>query len=63
MSLDLKSIEIHENEKRRRFDAGEIDASGQERAERRFYHQYAGQDAGQRYDSGFGAERFSATEV
>lgn len=43
-------------EKRRRFDAGEIDASGQERPERQYYHQYAGQDAGRRYDpdGGFG---------
>ncbi len=50
-------------EKRRRFDAGEIDASGQERPEHHFYHHYAGQDAGARYDpfqkagfqQGFGA--------
>lgn len=44
-------------EKRRRFDAGEIDASGQERPERRYYHDYAGQEAGRRYDAGpgFGA--------
>jgi len=41
-------------EKRRRFDAGEIDASGQERPERQYYHQYAGQDAGRRYDPGSG---------
>lgn len=39
-------------EKRERFDAGEIDASGQERQERQFYHQYANQDAGRRYDTG-----------
>lgn len=37
-------------EKRKRFDAGDIDASGQERPERQYYHQYAGQDAGRRYD-------------
>jgi DnaJ-class molecular chaperone len=42
-------------EKRRRFDAGEIDASGQERQQRQYYHQYAGQDAGRRYDPGSGA--------
>ena len=44
-------------EKRRRFDAGEIDASGQERAQREYYHHYAGQDAGERYggNQGFGA--------
>ena len=42
-------------EKRRRFDAGEIDASGQERPERQYYHQYAAQDGGERYDGGFAA--------
>ncbi|MDT8325921.1 MAG: DnaJ C-terminal domain-containing protein [Roseovarius sp.] len=41
-------------EKRKRFDAGEIDASGQERPERQYYHQYAGQEAGRRYDPGAG---------
>jgi DnaJ-class molecular chaperone len=45
-------------EKRRRFDAGEIDASGQERPERQYYHQYAGQDAGRRYDPGMGPQGF-----
>ncbi|MHA6325888.1 DnaJ C-terminal domain-containing protein [Roseivivax sp. CAU 1753] len=43
---------LSDPEQRKRFDAGEIDASGQERAERQFYHQYAGQDAGRRYDQG-----------
>lgn len=41
-------------EKRRRFDAGEIDASGQERPERQYYHHYAGQESGARYDTGHG---------
>ena len=45
-------------EKRRRFDAGEIDASGQERPERQYYHHYASQDAGERYDGGFGDQGF-----
>ena len=45
---------LSDPEKRRRFDAGEIDASGQERPERQFYHHYAGQDAGARYDPGQG---------
>ena len=45
-------------EKRKRFDAGEIDASGQERPERHYYHQYAGQDAGRRYDPGMGAQEY-----
>ncbi len=38
-------------EKRRRFDAGEIDASGQERPERQFYRQHAGADPRGRYHS------------
>ncbi len=41
---------LKDPEKRKRFDAGEIDASGQERQERQYYHQYADQDAGRRYD-------------
>ena len=41
---------LSDPEKRKRFDAGEIDASGQERQERQFYHQHACQDAGRRYD-------------
>lgn len=45
-------------EKRKRFDAGEIDASGQERPERHYYHQYAGQNAGRRYDPGAEAHEF-----
>jgi DnaJ-class molecular chaperone len=49
---------LSDPEKRRRFDAGEIDASGQERPERQYYHQYAGQDAGRRYDPGRGAGDF-----
>ena len=35
-----------------------IDAGGQERPERHYYHQYAGQDAGRRYDPGMGAHEF-----
>lgn len=45
---------LRDPETRRRFDAGEIDASGQERPQRQYYHHYAGQDAGRRYDPGFG---------
>ena len=36
-------------EKRRRFDAGEIDASGAERPERRFYRNYAEAEPGGKY--------------
>jgi DnaJ-class molecular chaperone len=49
---------LKDPETRRRFDAGEIDASGQERPERRYYHHYAGQDAGERYDRPFGSQDF-----
>ncbi|SIT03289.1 DnaJ domain-containing protein [Roseivivax lentus] len=49
---------LRDPEKRRRFDAGEIDASGQERPQRQYYHQYADQDAGARYDGGPGGARF-----
>lgn len=49
---------LSDPEKRRRFDAGEIDSSGQERPERQFYHQYADQEAGRRYDPGVGMGGF-----
>jgi DnaJ-class molecular chaperone len=41
---------LSDPEKRRSFDAGEIDASGQPQAERRFYRDYAGAGAGFRYE-------------
>lgn len=37
---------LSDGEKRRRFDSGEIDAMGAERAERRFYRDYAGARTG-----------------
>lgn len=46
-------------EKRRRYDAGEIDASGQEQPQRQFYREYANADAGQRYHSTAGFEDFA----
>lgn len=51
---------LRDPEKRRRFDAGEIDAAGHERPERQYYHQYASQDAGERYDEGFGGQGFGS---
>jgi len=45
-------------EKRRRFDAGEIDASGQEKPERQYYRQYASADPEQRYHSTSGFDDF-----
>ncbi len=41
---------LSDPEKRKAFDAGEIDASGQPQAERRFYRDYAGAGAGFRYE-------------
>ncbi len=41
-------------EKRKRFDAGEIDASGQEKPQRQYYREYADADPQGRYDSGAG---------
>ena len=49
---------LSDPEKRRRFDAGEIDASGQERPQREFYHHHASQDGGERYDGGFAGQGF-----
>src|SRR5271166_3079169 len=41
---------LSDPEKRRAYDAGEIDASGQPQAERRFYRDYAGPSGGFRYE-------------
>src|SRR3974377_1297901 len=41
---------LSDPEKRRAYDAGEIDAQGQPQAERRFYRDYAGAGAGFRYE-------------
>lgn len=46
-------------ERRRRYDAGEIDASGYERPERQFYREYAASESGQRYHSSAGFEDFA----
>lgn len=51
---------LSDPETRRRFDAGEIDAQGQERPERQFYRQYADQEAGRRYDPPPGAGGFES---
>ena len=37
---------LGDTEKRRRYDLGEIDASGQERPQRRYYREYAGGEDG-----------------
>jgi DnaJ-class molecular chaperone len=57
---------LSDPDKRRRFDAGEIDAAGQERPQRQYYRQYAQSDDGRRYsgdfaggDAGFGEDLFA----
>lgn len=45
---------IGDPETRKRFDAGEIDASGQERPQRQYYRDHAGADPQGRYASGAG---------
>jgi DnaJ-class molecular chaperone len=47
-------------ETRARFDAGEIDACGQDVRERQFYQHYADRDAARRYDPGPGTGGFEA---
>jgi DnaJ-class molecular chaperone len=41
---------LSDAEKRRRFDAGEIDAQGQERPQQQFYRDFAGGAGGRKYD-------------
>jgi DnaJ-class molecular chaperone len=50
---------LSDAEKRRRFDAGEIDASGQEQAPRGFYRDYAGGPGGFKYERSGGHESFA----
>lgn len=45
-------------EKRKRYDAGEIDATGQERPQRQYYRDHAGADPQGRYTSGAGYDDF-----
>src|SRR5581483_7260302 len=47
---------IGDEKKRARYDKGEIDASGQERPEQRYYREYAGQEDAARYRSTAGFE-------
>jgi DnaJ-class molecular chaperone len=49
---------LSDAEKRKRFDAGEIDASGAERPPEHFYRHYAESGPGQRYDSRAGYADF-----
>jgi DnaJ-class molecular chaperone len=49
---------LSDPEKRRRFDAGEIDASGQEMPPRGFYRDQAGGPAGRKYQRAGGHEEF-----
>ncbi|MCB1366918.1 MAG: DnaJ domain-containing protein, partial [Rhodobacteraceae bacterium] len=55
-ALNAANDIIGDPEKRKRFDAGEIDASGQERPQRQYYRDHAGADRQGRYnsDAGYG---------
>ena len=49
---------LYDPEKRRRFDAGEIDATGQEVPPRGFYRDHAGGFGGAKYERSGGEEAF-----
>jgi DnaJ-class molecular chaperone len=51
---------LGDEDKRRRYDLGEIDASGQERPQQRYYREYAGGEDGARYRSTAGYEDLGA---
>ena len=51
---------IGDEEKRGRYDRGEIDAGGQERPQQRYYREYAGGEEGARYRSTAGYEDIGA---
>ena len=51
---------LGDEEKRGRYDRGEIDASGQETPQQRYYREYAGGEEGARYRSTAGYEDIGA---
>ena len=51
---------LGDEKKRGRYDRGEIDASGQEKPQQRYYREYAGGEDGQRYSSSAGYEDIGA---
>ncbi len=53
---------LSDEDKRRRYDAGEIDASGQEKPQQRYYRDFAGAGAGGRYESDAGFADFGGAE-
>ena len=53
---------LSDADKRARFDAGEIDASGAERPQHRYYRDFAGEETGHRYASDAGFADFSDGE-
>jgi len=57
--ISLANDLLSDPEKRRRFDAGEIDAAGQEQAPRGFYRDHAGGPGGFKYERGGGHESFA----
>ncbi|MGE0152372.1 MAG: DnaJ C-terminal domain-containing protein [Reyranellaceae bacterium] len=54
---------LSDAEKRRRFDAGEIDAAGQERPPRQYYREYAQSDDGMRYSGDFSGDAGFAEDL
>lgn len=53
---------LSDQEKRRRFDAGEIDASGAERPQQKYYRDFAGGEGGGHYANGSGFADFADTD-
>jgi DnaJ-class molecular chaperone len=53
---------LSDEEKRRRFDAGEIDAAGQEKPRQRYYRDFAGAGAGGAYDTDAGFADFGGAD-
>jgi DnaJ-class molecular chaperone len=53
---------LSDPDKRRRFDAGEIDASGAERPQQKYYRDFAAGEGGGRYANGSGFADFADTD-
>nr|WP_164924025.1 J domain-containing protein [Sinorhizobium fredii] len=54
---------LRDEEKRSRFDRGEIDATGAQKPERRYYRDFADAGAGSAYENGAGFADFGADDI
>lgn len=60
--LSVANEILSDPDKRKRFDSGEIDASGAEKPRQHYYKEYAGSPGARRYETGAGFSDFAGAE-